>query len=145
MLTRRDLMKSAGLSVALGAVPVTLVARARHNMKRARDLQGWVVLADPKIEESLSFAADLGARGATVVEFGGRTDELWYGTLRDACTEGARPAIAGLVDRQRAFELGMFCENALYFAPQQDFVPATPDTLEPFVLAPMNSRHVVRL
>ena len=138
MLTRRDLMKSAGLSVALGAVPVTLAARAS-------DLQGWVVLADPNIEESLTFAADLSARGATVVEFGGRTDELWYGTLRDACTDGIRPVIAGVIDRQRAFELGMFCENALYFATQQDFAPATPDSLESFVLAPMNSRRVVRL
>lgn len=138
MLTRRDLMKSAGLSVALGAVPVTLAARGS-------DLQGWVVLADPKLEESLSFAADLSARGATVVEFGGRTDELWYGTLRDVCTEGVRPVIAGLVDRQRAFELGMFCENALYFATQQDVVPVHSDSLESFVLAPMNSRRVVRL
>ena len=138
MLTRRDLMKSAGLSVALGAVPVTLAARSN-------DLQGWVVLADPKLEESLSFAADLSARGATVVEFGGRTDELWYGTLRDVCTEGVRPVVAGVVDRQRAFELGMFCENALYFAAQQDFVPVTSNSLESFVLAPMNSRRVVRL
>ena len=138
MLTRRDLMKSAGLSVALGAVPVTLAARRN-------DLQGWVVLADPKIEESLSFAADLSARGATVVEFSGRTDELWYGTLRDVCTEGVRPVVAGVVDRQRTFELGMFCENALYFAAQQDFVPVTSESLESFVLAPMNSRRVVRL
>jgi len=138
MLTRRDLMKSAGLSVALGAVPVTLAARSN-------DLQGWVVLADPKLEESLTFAADLSARGATVVEFGGRTDELWYGTLRDVCTEGVRPVVAGVIDRQRAFELGMFCENALYFAAQQDVVPVTSDSLESFVLAPMNSRRVVRL
>ena len=138
MLTRRDLMKSAGLSVALGAVPVTLAARSN-------DLQGWVVLADPKLEESLSFAADLSARGATVVEFSGRTDELWYGTLRDVCTDGIRPVVAGVVDRQRAFELGMFCENALYFATQQDFVPASSNSLESFVLAPMNSRRVVRL
>ena len=138
MLTRRDLMKSAGLSVALGAVPVTLAARSN-------DLRGWVVLADPKFEESLTFAADLSARGATVVEFGGRTDELWYGTLRDACTEGVRPVVAGVVDRQRAFELGMFCENALYFSAQQDVVPVTSDSLESFVLAPMNSRRVVRL
>ncbi|MYF70397.1 MAG: hypothetical protein F4181_10735 [Proteobacteria bacterium] len=138
MLTRRDLMKSAGLSVALGAVPVTLAARSN-------DLQGWVVLADPKLEESLSFAADLSARGATVVEFGGRTDELWYGTLRDVCTDGIRPVVAGVVDRQRAFELGMFCENALYFATQQDFVPVSSNSLESFVLAPMNSRRVVRL
>ena len=138
MLTRRDLMKSAGLSVALGAVPVTLAARGN-------DLQGWVVLADPKFEESLSFAADLSARGATVLEFGGRTDELWYGTLREVCTEGVRPVVAGLIDRQRAFELGMFCENALYFATQQDFVPVPSDSLESFVLAPMNSRRVVRL
>ena len=138
MLTRRDLMKSAGLSVALGAVPVTLAARAS-------DLQGWVVLADPNIEESLTFAADLSARGATVVEFGGRTDELWYGTLRDACTDGIRPVIAGVVDRRRAFELGMFCENALYFATQQDFAPVASDSLQSFVLAPMNSRRVVRL
>ncbi|MYJ95744.1 MAG: hypothetical protein F4053_09235 [Proteobacteria bacterium] len=138
MLTRRDLMKSAGLSVALGAVPVTLAARSN-------DLQGWVVLADPKLEESLSFAADLSARGATVVEFGGRTDELWYGTLRDVCTDGIRPVVAGVVDRQRAFELGMFCENALYFSAQQDVVPVTSDSLESFVLAPMNSRRVVRL
>ena len=138
MLTRRDLMKSAGLSVALGAVPVTLAARGS-------DLQGWIVLADPKLEESLSFAADLSARGATVVEFSGRTDELWYGTLRDDCTDGVRPPIAGVVDRQRAFELGMFCENALYFAAQQDFVPVSSNSLESFVLAPMNSRRVVRL
>ena len=138
MLTRRDLMKSAGLSVALGAVPVTLAARSN-------DLQGWVVLADPKLEESLSFAADLSARGATVVEFGGRTDELWYGTLRDVCTDGIRPVVAGVVDRQRAFELGMFCENALYFATQQDFVPVSSNSLGSFVLAPMNSRRVVRL
>ena len=138
MLTRRDLMKSAGLSVALGAVPVTLAARAS-------DLQGWVVLADPKLEESLTFAADLSARGATVVEFGGRTDELWYGTLRDACTDGIRPVIAGVVDRQRAFELGMFCENALYFATQQDFAPVPSDSLQSFVLAPMNSRRIIRL
>ena len=138
MLTRRDLMKSAGLSVALGAVPVTLAARSN-------DLKGWVVLADPKFEESLAFAADLSARGATVVEFSGRTDELWYGTLRDVCTEGVRPVVAGVVDKQRAFELGMFCENALYFATQQDFVPVTSDSLESFVLAPMNSRRVVRL
>lgn len=138
MLTRRDLMKSAGLSVALGAVPVTLAARSS-------DLQGWVVLADPAIEESLALAADLSARGATVLEFSGRTDELWYGTLRDVCTHGQRPTIAGLVDRQRAFELGMFGENALYFAAQQDFVPVTSDSLESFVLAPMNSRDVVRL
>ena len=142
MLTRRDLMKSAGLSVALGAVPVTLAARGND---LPSDLQGWVVLADPESQESLSFAADLSARGATILEFGGRTDELWYGTLRDVCTEGARPVIAGLVDRQRAFELGMFCENALYFAAQQDFVPQTLDSLESFVLAPMNSRHTVRL
>ena len=79
MLTRRDLMKSAGLAMAVGAVPVSVAARTN-------DLRGWVVLADPKFEESLSFAADLSARGATVVEFSGRTDELWYGTLRDACT-----------------------------------------------------------
>ena len=138
MLTRRDLMKSAGLSVALGAVPVTLAARSN-------DLQRWVVLADPKFEESLTFAADLSARGATVVEFGGRTDELWYGTLRDVCTEGVRPVVAGVIDRQRAFELGMFCENALYFATQQDFMPVSSNSLESFVLAPMNSRHVVRL
>ena len=138
MLTRRDLMKSAGLSVALGAVPVMLAARSS-------DLEGWVVLADPAIGESLTFAADLRARGATVLEFGGRTDELWYGTLRDACTEGERPTIAGLVDRQRAFELGMFGENALYFAAQRDFVPVTSGSLESFVLAPMNSRGVVRL
>ena len=138
MLTRRDLMKSAGLSVALGAVPVTLAARGN-------DLRGWVVLADPEFKESLAFAADLSARGATVVEFGGRTDELWYGTLRDVCTEGVRPVVAGVIDRQRAFELGMFCENALYFATQQDFVPETPDSLESFVLAPMNSRRVARL
>ena len=51
MLNRRDLMKSAGLSVALGAVPVSLAARVD-------DLQGWVVLADPSRGESLSFAAD---------------------------------------------------------------------------------------
>lgn len=138
MLTRRDLMKSAGLTVALGAVPVTLAARSK-------ELKGWVVLADPKLEESLIFAADLSARGATVVEFGGRTDELWYGTLRDACTDGVRPVVAGVIDRQRAFELGMFCENALYFAAQQDVVPVTSDSLESFVLAPMNSRRVVRL
>ena len=138
MFTRRDLMKSAGLSVALGAVPVTLAARSN-------DLQDWVVLADPKFEESLSFAADLSARGATVLEFSGRTDELWYGTLRNVCTDGVRPVIAGIVDSQRAFELGMFCENALYFASQQDFVPVHSDTLESFVLAPMNSRRVVRL
>lgn len=138
MFTRRDLMKSAGLSVALGAVPVTLAARSN-------DLQDWVVLADPKFEESLSFAADLSARGATVLEFSGRTDELWYGTLRNVCTDGVRPVIAGIVDSQRAFELGMFCENALYFASQQDFVPVHSDSLESFVLAPMNSRRVVRL
>ena len=138
MLTRRDLMKSAGLSVALGAVPVTLAARAS-------DLQGWVVLADPNVEESLTFAADLSARGATIVEFGGRTDELWYGTLRDACTDGIRPVIAGVIDRQRALELGMFCENALYFATQQDFAPVPSDSLQSFVLAPMNSRRIVRL
>ena len=138
MLTRRALMKSAGLSVALGAVPVTLAARGS-------DLQGWIVLADPKIEESLSFAADLSARGATVVEFSGRTDELWYGTLRDVCTDGVRPVVAGVVDSQRAFELGMFCENALYFAAQRDVVPVSSNPLESFVLAPMNSRRVVRL
>ncbi|MDE0006423.1 MAG: hypothetical protein OXQ29_27350 [Rhodospirillaceae bacterium] len=138
MLTRRDLMKSAGLAMAVGAVPVSVAARTN-------DLRGWVVLADPKFEESLSFAADLSARGATVVEFSGRTDELWYGTLRDACTEGVRPVVAGVVDRQRAFELGMFCENALYFAAQQDFVPVSSNSLESFVLAPMNSRRVVRL
>ncbi len=138
MFTRRDLMKSAGLSVALGAVPVTLAARSN-------DLQDWVVLADPKFEESLSFAADLSARGATVLEFSGRTDELWYGTLRNVCTDGVRPVIAGIVDSQRAFELGMFCENALYFATQQDFLPVHSDSLESFVLAPMNSRRVVRL
>lgn len=143
MLTRRDLMKSAGLSMALGAVPVTLAARS--DGLRESDLEGWVVLADPKLEESLSFAADLSARGATVVEFSGRTDELWYGTLKDACTEGVRPVVAGLVDRQRSFELGMFSENALYFATQRDFVPAASDSLESFVLAPMNSRRVVRL
>ncbi len=138
MFTRRDLMKSAGLSVALGAVPVTLAARSN-------DLQDWVVLADPKFEESLSFAADLSARGATVLEFSGRTDELWYGTLRNVCTDGVRPVIAGIVDSQRAFELGMFCENALYFATQQDFLPVPSNSLESFVLAPMNSRRVVRL
>ena len=138
MLTRRDLMKSAGLAMAVGAVPVSVAARTN-------DLQGWVVLADPKLEESLTFAADLSARGATVVEFGGRTDELWYGTLRDACTDGVRPVVAGVIDRQRAFELGMFCENALYFAAQQDVVQVTSDSLESFVLAPMNSRRVVRL
>lgn len=138
MLTRRDLMKSAGLAMAVGAVPVSVAARTN-------DLRGWVVLADPKFEESLSFAADLSARGATVVEFGGRTDELWYGTLRDVCTDGVRPVVAGVIDRQRAFELGMFCENALYFATQQDFVPVPSDSLKSFVLAPMNSRRVVRL
>ena len=138
MLTRRDLMKSAGLAMAVGAVPVSVVARAN-------DLRGWVVLADPKFEESLSFAANLGARGATVLEFSGRTDELWYGALRGVCVNDVRPVIAGLVDRQRAIELGMFCENALYFASQQDFVPVTSDSLKSFVLTPMNSRHVVRL
>ncbi len=138
MLTRRDVMKTAGLSVALGAVPVSLAARAN-------DLQGWVVLADPKFAESMSFAADLRARGATVVEFSGRTDEFWYKTLRDACTTGIRPPLAGLIDRQQAYELGMFCDNALYYAAQQDFVTVTEETLESFVLAPMNSRGVVRL
>ncbi len=138
MLTRRELMKSAGVSMALGSVPVSLAARAR-------DLRGWVVLADPKLEESMSFAAALGARGATIVEFGGRTDELWYGTLRAVCTAGARPAVAGLVDRRRALELRMFGENALYFAAQRNFVPGAPETLESFVLAPMNSRGVARL
>jgi len=138
MLTRRDVMKTAGLSVALGAVPVSLAARAN-------DLQGWVVLADPNFGESMSFAADLRARGATVVEFSGRTDEFWYKTLRDVCTTGIRPPLAGLIDRQQAYELGMFCDNALYFATQQNFVPVTEETLESFVLAPMNSRGVVRL
>ena len=138
MLTRRDVMKTAGLSVALGAVPVSLAARAN-------DLQGWVVLADPKFGESMSFAADLRARGATVVEFSGRTDEFWYGNLRNVCTTGVRPPLAGLIDRQQAYELGMFCDNALYYAAQQDFVPVTEETLESFVLAPMNSRGVVRL
>lgn len=138
MLTRRDLMKSASLSVALAAVPVSLSARAT-------DLEGWVVLADPKIEESLSFAADLRARGATVLEFGGRTDELWYGTLRDVCTHGDRPVIAGLLDGQRALELGMFGENALYFAARKNFVPVTSNSLESFVLAPMNYRENICL
>ena len=138
MLTRRDLMKFAGLSAALSAVPISLAARVN-------DLQGWVVLADPKLEESVTFAADLRARGATVVEFSGRTDEFWYGTLRDVCTDGVRPPVAGLVDRQRAFELRMFGENALYFASQRDFVPETADSLESFVLAPMNSCSAVRL
>lgn len=138
MLNRRDLMKSAGLSVALGAVPVSLAARVD-------DLQGWVVLADPSLGESLSFAADLRARGATVLEFSGQTDEFWYGTLRDLCTARVRPPVAGLIDRQRAFELRMFSENTLYFAAQRDFVPLTANSLESFVLAPMNSRDVFRL
>ena len=138
MLNRRDLMKSVGLSVALGAVPVSLAARED-------DLKGWIVLADPSHGESLSFAADLRARGATVVEFSGRTDEIWYKTLREVCTTGIRPPLAGLIDRQRAYELGMFCDNALYYAAQQDFVPVTEEALESFVLAPMNSRAVVRL
>lgn len=138
MLTRRDVMKSAGLSVALSAAPISLAARTN-------DLQGWVVLADPKLDASVSFAADLKARGATVVAFSGQTDVFWYGTLRDVCTTGARPTVAGLIDRQQAFDLRMFGENALYCASQRDFVPATADSLESFVLTPMNSRSAVRL
>ena len=138
MLNRRDLMKSAGLSVALGAVPVSLAARED-------DLKGWIVLADPSHGESLSFAADLGARGARVLEFSGQTDKFWYGTLRDFCTARVRPPVAGLIDHQRAFELRMFSENNLYFAAQRDFVPRTANSLESFVLAPMNARDVVRL
>ncbi len=138
MLTRRDVMKSAGLSVALGAAPISLAARTK-------DLQGWVVLADPTLEASVSFAAGLRARGAAVVEFSGPTDVFWYRTLRDVCTTGVRPTVAGLIDRQQAFDLRMFGENALYFASQRDFVPETADSLESFVLTPMNSRSAVRL
>lgn len=138
MLTRRDLIKSAGLSVAFGAVPATLAARTN-------DLNGWIVLADPKHSESMAFAGKLGVRGATVVEFSGRTDALWYRSLKGICTADVRPPVAGLIDRQRAYELRMFGENVLYFAAQRDFLPLTADSLESFVLAPMNSRRIVRL
>ena len=138
MLTRRDLMKSAGLTVALGAVPATLAARAN-------DLNGWVVVADPKQPESMTFAGNLGIRGATIMEFSGRTDALWYRSLKGICTADVRPPLAGLIDRQRAYELRMFGENVLYVAAQRDFLPLTADSLESFVLAPMNSRRIVRL
>lgn len=157
MFTRRDLMKSAGLSAALGALPVSLAARmperlragdSRRGRELRADLGGWIVLADPEFEDSLAFAADLRIRGAEVLECSGRVDALWYRTLRGICTAAVRPPVAGLLDRRQALELRLFGENVLYFAAQRDFAPLRApgaDSLESFVLAPIDSRGVARL